>query len=151
LAMGCIEERDISSIEKVLELIAGESLPGSLTISYIRTSTNSRGEIVSVFEIKKTKELQSLHEKVMKKVELFFSYNVTEDMIYDADVAESTLLWIKNYPEKASFANFLPHITIGYGQIKNGPFPIEFTASRLAVCRLGNHCTCRKILISVDL
>jgi hypothetical protein len=123
-----------------------------LAISNTRTSTNSRGEIVSVFEIKKTKELQSLHEKAMKKVELFFSYDVTEDMIYDADVAESALLWIKNYPEKASFANFLPHITIGYGRIENVPsFPIEFNASRLAVCHLGNHCTCRKILISVDL
>jgi len=152
LAMGCIDERDISSIEKVLKLIAGESPLGNLTISNIRTSTNSRGEIASVFEIEKTKELQSLHEKVMKKLEPFFSYDVSEDMIYDEEATENTLLWIRKYPEKASFENFLPHITIGYGQIENVPsFPIEFAVSRLAVCHLGNHCTCRKILVSIEL
>jgi 2'-5' RNA ligase len=152
LAMGCIDERDIPHIEKVLELIVGESPLGNLTISNIRTSTNSRGEIASVFEIEKTKKLQLLHEKVMKKLKPYFSYDVSEDMIYDEEAAETSLLWIKNYPEKASFENFLPHITIGYGQIENVPsFPIEFTVSRLALCHLGNHCTCRKILASIDL
>jgi len=151
LSMGCIDERDISSIEKILELLAKESLLGNLTVIGIRTSINARGQTVSVFEIDKTKELQSLHEKVSNEVTPYFGYDVTSDMIYDQEVAQTSLLWIKNYPEKASFANFLPHITIGYGQIENGPFPIEFTASRLALCHLGNHCTCRKILASIDL
>jgi len=151
LAMGCIDERDISSIEKVLELIAEESPLGNLTVSGIRTSINARGETVSVLEIEKTKEIQSLHEKVMKKVKPYFSYDVTSDMIYDQEVAQNSLLWIKNYPEKASFENFFPHITIGYGQIENGPFPIKFSASRLALCHLGNHCTCRKILASTNI
>jgi len=152
LAMGCINERDMLSIEKVLRLIAGENPLENLAISDIRTSTNSRGEIVSVFEIEKTKELQLLHEKVMKKLEPFFSYDISEEMIYDDEATENTLLWIRKYPEKASFENFLPHITIGYGRIENVPsFPIEFAASMLAVCHLGNHCTCRKILVSIDL
>jgi len=74
------------------------------------------------------------------------------DMIYgDEEVVESTSLWIRNYREKSSFANFSPHITIGYGVIENGPFPVEFAASVLALCHLGNHCTCRKILASIEL
>ncbi|MFQ6036539.1 MAG: hypothetical protein ACE5NM_11940 [Sedimentisphaerales bacterium] len=151
LAMGCIDERDIASIGRLLETIAKESPLGELTISGHHTSINARGEKVSVFEIEKTKELQSLHEKVMKKVGLYFSYDVTRDMMYgDQEIAESTLLWIKNYPEKASFANFFPHITIGYGQIENGPYPVQFTASTLALCHLGNHCTCKKILVSTN-
>lgn len=149
LAMGCIHEQDISSIGRVLELIAQKSPLGNLTVSGIRSSINARGETVSVFEIVNTKELQALHEKVMKKVKPYFSYDVTEDMIYDKEITETALLWIKSYPEKASIANFLPHITIGYGQIENGPFPIEFITSRLALCHLGNHCTCRKILASI--
>ncbi len=149
LAMGCIDERNISHIEKVLELIAGENPLGKLKIPGIRTSANAKGEIVSVFEIEKTKRLQTLHEKVMKKVKPYFSYDVTEDMIYNKKATETTLLWIKNYPEKASFANFLPHVTLGYGEIQNGPFPTEFIATRLALCHLGNHCTCRKILVSI--
>jgi len=151
LAMGCIDEREIASIQNVLELVAKESPLGDLIVTGIRTSINARGEKVSVFEIEKTKKFQALHEKVMKSVTPYFSYDVTSDMIYDQEVAETSLLWIKNYPEKASFANFLPHITIGYGQIENGPFPIKFTASTLALCHLGNHCTCRKILASTNI
>jgi hypothetical protein len=70
-------------------------------------------------------------------------------MIYgDQEVAESTLLWIKNYREKVSFENFFPHITIGYGQIESRVPQIIFAPSELALCHLGNHCTCRKVLVS---
>ncbi|HUS73133.1 MAG TPA: hypothetical protein VMY06_08710, partial [Sedimentisphaerales bacterium] len=96
--------------------------------------------------------LQSLHEKVMDKLEPYLSSNVTEDMIYGGEeVAETTLLWIKKYREKVSFENFFPHITIGYGQIENHSLPVSFVASELALCHLGNHCTCRKILVSIGL
>ena len=160
LAMGCIDERNIASIKRLLETIAKESkeLIGGLKptlplkVTGIRTSTNKKGEKVSVFEIEKTKDLQLLHEEVMKKVGSYFSFDVSSDMIYgDEEVAETTLLWIKNYPEKVSYENFFPHITIGYGEIENIPFPIKFKASRLALCHLGNHCTCRKVLVSIDL
>ncbi len=152
LAMGCIGQRDIKPIEEVLRQVAKESPLGELTVTRVRATTNARGEKVSVWQIEKTNELQSLHEKIMKKVAPYFSRDVTVEMIYgDQDVAETTLLWIKNYAEKASFANFFPHITIGYGETESESFPITFAPSRLALCHLGNHCTCRKILASVGL
>jgi hypothetical protein len=68
-------------------------------------------------------------------------------MIYDDVVAPSTLEWIRTYPQKSSYENFRPHITLGYGQVPPGlSFPIPFTAARLALCHLGNHCTCREML-----
>ena len=152
LAMGCVEEADIPSVEKVLEAIAKETSFGDLKVVGIRASGNSKDQTVSVFEVEKTTQLQSLHEKVMDKLTPYLSSDVTEDMIYgDQKVAESTLLWIKNYREKVSFENFFPHITIGYGQIENHSLPITFAASELALCHLGNHCTCRKILLSIGL
>ncbi len=159
LAMGCIDEADVSAIEKVLTAIAERCTIGELQILGINTSTNlsddsqdSRGETVSVFEVEKTRELQLLHEKVMEKIQPYFSSIVTSDMIYDdEDVAETTLEWIKSYREKSSFARFFPHITIGCGQVQEQRFPIKFTASKLALCHLGNHCTCRKILASIEL
>lgn len=152
LAMGCVGERDTGAIEKVLSTIAERCPVGKFRIIDIRTSVNAKGEKVSVFEVEKTKELQSLHEKIMEKLRPYFSYDVSSDMIYGSEeVAETTLLWIKNYPEKASFANFFPHITIGYGEVEGREFPIEFTASKLALCHLGNHCTCRKVLVSIEL
>ncbi len=151
LAMGCVAERDIADIEKVLEGITKESSVGNLRVLGIATSANSAGEKVLVLAVEKTDELQSLHEKVTDKLTGYLSYDVTSDMICGGEeIAESTLLWIKNYREKSSFANFSPHITIGYGEIVNGPFPIEFAVSKLALCHLGNHCTCRKILASYE-
>ncbi len=45
-----------------------------------------------------------------------------------------------------------PHITLGYGQAKPPfSFPVAFAAARLALCHLGNHCTCRKVLASCRL
>ena len=150
LAMGCIEEADIAPVEKVLEEIAKETSLPDLKVVGIRASGNSKGQTVSVFEVKKTKELQSLHEEVMDKLTLYLSSDVTEDMIYgDQKVAESTLSWIKNYRKRSSFENFFPHITIGYGQIENLVPPISFASSELALCHLGNHCTCREILVSI--
>ncbi len=152
LAMGCIDERDIADIEKVLRTIAKQSSLGQLSVISIHTGTNSAGEKVSVFQIEKTESLQSLHEEVMQKLAPYFSYDVTVDMLLSPPMAgESTLAWIKSYPEKSSFEKFFPHITIGYGEINNFSFPIKLSASKLALCHLGNHCTCRKILASVEL
>ncbi|MHC4571638.1 MAG: 2'-5' RNA ligase family protein [Planctomycetota bacterium] len=151
LAMGCIDEKDIAAVKNILEEIASKSSLEDLKVAGIHTVTNSVGEKVSAFEVERTKKLQSLHEEVMEKVSPYLSYNVTSDMLYGEEVKESTLLWIKNYREKSSFVNFSPHITIGYGEIKNGPFPIKFSPSKLALCHLGNHCTCREILASIEI
>lgn len=173
LAMGCIDERDIADIEKILQAAAKQSSLGQLNIIGIHTGTNSAGEKVSVFQIEKTEALQLLHEEVMQKLAPYFSYDVTADMVLSPPMAgESTLAWIKNYPEKSSFEKFSPHITIGYGEINDYSFPpqgvlrkeslelrtIKFAVStarcpveKLALCHLGNHCTCRKILASAEL
>ncbi len=151
LAMGCIDERDVAPISRLLPLAAKENPLGELAVIGIRTSTNARGEKVSVFEVEKTKQIQALHEDIIKKVTPYFSRDVTSQMIYgDEEAAETTLQWIKNYRKKAGFENFFPHITIGFGQIESEAFPITFTASKLVLCHLGNHCTCRKILASID-
>ena len=152
LAMGCIDERATADIETVLQTIAKQFSLGQLSVIGIHTGTNSAREQVSVLQIERTEALQSLHEEVMRRLAPYFNYDVTADMVLSPPKAsESTLAWIKSYPEKSSFENFSPHITIGYGEINDYSFPIEFTASKLALCHLGNHCTCRKILASVEL
>ncbi len=152
LAMGCIDERNIAEIEKILKTTAEQTSLGQLTAAGIHIETNRAGEKVSIIEIEKTEALQSLHEEVMHRLAAYFSYDVKADMVLSSsETSESTLDWIKNYPEKSSFEKFFPHITIGYGEINNFSFPIIFSASKLAVCHLGNHCTCRKILSSTNL
>ncbi|MHC4418475.1 MAG: 2'-5' RNA ligase family protein, partial [Planctomycetota bacterium] len=151
LAMGCIDQSNVGPVEKILQQIAGRCPPGDLTICGVQTSGLGT-DTVSVFEVEKNARLQLLHETVLAELQPFLTPDVTADMIYGSgEVAESTIEWIKNYRENSSFENFFPHITIGYGQMKNLPSPIRFAASKLALCHLGNHCTCRRIIVSINL
>jgi 2'-5' RNA ligase len=152
LAMGCMDEQEIPDIENILQTIAEKYHPGQLSVIGINTGTNSLGEKVSAFEVKKTQILLSFHKEVMRRMTPYFSYDVTAEMVLCPPKAcESTLLWIKNYPEKSAFGNFFPHITIGYGQLDDFSFTAEFAASKLALCHMGNHCTCRKVLAAAEL
>lgn len=152
LAMGCIGVADLGVIEKALADVARQFPVGQLKIVRIDVSTNSAGEKISSFVIERTEPLELLHEKVMAAMQQYFNYDVTADMIYgDDDVDEGTLGWIKNYSKESSFANFQPHITLGYGWIEGMSFSGDCVAERLALCHLGNHCTCREVLISVKL
>ena len=56
LAMGCINERDIPDIERILRAIAKKYNPGKLNIAGISITTNALGEKVSSFEVKKTEK-----------------------------------------------------------------------------------------------
>jgi 2'-5' RNA ligase len=154
LAMGCVSRADITAIENILKAIVQESTVRNLKVSGISAGVNAKGEKVSAFDVEKTKELQQLHTTVMEELSPYLTSDATEDMIYGGGAAESTLLWIKNYRVKSGFANFSPHITIGYGEIDDltkFSFPIKFAVSKLALCHLANHCTCRKVLVSTKL
>jgi len=151
LAMGCLERSDIDSAHRICREIAQEYPPLKLTATAIRTSTNSAGEKVSAFEIKKVQPLQSLHEDLMRRLAPHLSHDVTADMLCSGKASDSSLSWIATYPLKSSFENFYPHITIGYGQIEPPPMPIDFTAGELALCHLADHCTCRTVLFSLPL
>jgi 2'-5' RNA ligase len=151
LAMGCIGKTHISDIGEILSSITEKYSPETLKFIGFSTSTNSIGEKVTVAIIEKTKLLQSLHEEVMTKLAQYLDYDITENMLLSEKVDESTLLWIKNFPENSSFKKYYPHITLGYGQLEKFPFPDDCKVTKLAMCHLGNHCTCRKILASIEL
>ena len=151
LAMGCIDSGNIANIAGILQKLAETRPPGTLINAGIRVETNSAGEKVSVLGLEKTETLQLLHEEVMHELEPYFGHDVTAEMVLSPPAAgESTLCWIRDYPRKSSFERFLPHITLGYGQLDDFSLPSEFTARSLALCHLGNHCTCRKILASAE-
>jgi 2'-5' RNA ligase len=151
LAMGCIEEADVAAIGRILQDLAKSHSPGMLSIAGVEIGTNASNEKVSILLLKKTGRLQALHETVMRELAAYFSYDVSTEMVLSPPTAEpSTLLWIRNYPQNSSFEKFSPHITLGYGQIENVSFTSEFFASKLTLCHLGNHCTCRRILVSAE-
>jgi 2'-5' RNA ligase len=147
LAMGGLEEADITAVQPRLEALAQETTVRALRIVDVVNSPNSRGGTTCLLEVEKADELQTLHERVMQEMRPWFTYDVTEAMFHDDEVAPSTLDWVRTYPQQAGYEHFHPHITIGYGRVPTDlSLPISFTVARLALCHLGNHCTCRKIV-----
>jgi len=152
LAMGCIERHNIGAIHAILQRLAGESNVRQLTATGICTTTNARGEVISAVEIAESGQLQTLHERVMAELTPFFARDATAEMFCTNDVAPSSLDWVRTYPQKAAYERFSPHITLGYGVVKPVlAFPTVFAGERLALCHLGNHCTCRRILAACEL
>ncbi len=148
LAMGCIARSDIIRVTKLLEPLAA-IIPKKLKLTGIQKSADFSGETVSVLQIECSGKLQKLHESICEAVENFFTYDVTEEMIAGGIAGVSTLRWIANYPAKSSYENFSPHITIGYGDLQDLATPKEFSVSQLALCHLGNNCTCFEVIWSV--
>lgn len=152
LAMGGIEEKDLIAIEKILQKVAEEFSAMELKAINIYANIIPTGKKVSGFEIEKINKLQLLHEIIMEKLIPYFTYDITLDMLYSpSQTEEVTLFWVKNYLKNSSFEKYFPHITIGFGETDKVDLPIIFTASKLALCHLGNYCTCRKILFSTKL
>ncbi|MCK4339633.1 MAG: hypothetical protein KAW87_06575 [Candidatus Cloacimonetes bacterium] len=152
LAMGVIGKNEILNINQVLHNISKEFSIMNLNAISIYANIIPSGEKVSCYKIENTRQLQLLHETIMNKLSNHFTYDITAEMIYSPkEVEDITLDWIRNYPKKSSFENFSPHITIGFGEIENTNLPIKFISSKLALCHLGNYCTCKKILLSINL
>ncbi|MBN2188461.1 MAG: 2'-5' RNA ligase family protein [Chitinispirillaceae bacterium] len=151
LCMGVLDEKKIPAVADILERIGKGSPPLRLTVTGLPAHTDSEGLSVSHFEIRKTASLQRLHETVMNKTAPFLTRKTTSAMLAPPPpYSRGTFAWIKNYPEESAYGNFRPHITVGFGEAEIRGLPFRFTASRLALCHLGNHCTCRKMLASAE-
>ena len=147
LAMGCIKKSDINIIDEKLAGISKRFPPMDL-------ETISETEAKGWLRIKSIRSLQLLHETIMNELTPLFSYNVTEDILSkkeDEDIDEITIDYIKHFPSESSFRNYTSHITVGSGDMVFKPPKISFSVFKLALCHLGNFCTCRKILLSYNL
>ncbi|MBW8001609.1 MAG: 2'-5' RNA ligase family protein [Planctomycetes bacterium] len=150
LAMGCIEDQNLPDAESILKEIASQTDLTELVITTISTA-DFADTPVSSFEIENSAPLQKLHENIMNQMVPHLTNSVKPDMLFDIDIADSTLTWIKNYRKNASFENFYPHITLGYGTAQYDKLPITFKPEKIAICHLGNHCTCREVIFAIDL
>ncbi len=147
LAMGCLMEDDLRRIDDILRGIAASFPP--VRLKTIRL----KGEEASM-RIEKSRDIELLHEIVMIRLSPFFSYKVTEDMLYgghEEEINEITFDYIRKFPTRSSFENYVPHITVGRSNAGIEIAPFDLVSGNLALCHLGNFCTCRKVLLSYDL
>jgi hypothetical protein len=153
LAMGTLREEDLPAAANLLEEIGSHFPPIHLIFTELHAGLIATGETVTTWEAERTGALQSLHETVMERFTPLLTHDATsEDFIDFPNVKQTSVDWVNRYPTAAAFTHFSPHITLGIGTLEpNTPFPPRGTASRLALCHLGNYCTCRKILFETAL
>jgi len=144
LAMGCIKMKDIDELRNIVRKTLERFNPIRLLIDGIESWETPQGKNICGFSIARNASLQKLHEALMNEAQDILNHKATIDALYNSDTCDvETLHWINNY-RKTSFEKFRPHITLGFGAAEYGK--VNFVADMVAVCHLGNYCTCRKIL-----
>lgn len=152
LAMGCADTGRLAAVRRVLAAVAEKTAAISLNIIGVAMMTNAGGGVVSSYVVARSEPIQELHEEILTGLEPFMGGGVSADMFAGPGlIADGSIDWVRDYVRQAAFKNFMPHITIGFGAAGALKAPIAFTASRLALCQLGNHCTCRKVLAEMRL
>lgn len=146
LAMGCLQADKLKQANAILQSIATGYPVMELHVPQIRTAVTASGTAVS-FDIELSHKLAELHESIVRSFGPLLTQDAIDEDINDLPPIEtSSLEWINNYIPHHCYDRFWPHITLGFGEPSRKLQPFTFEASRLAICHLGNHCTCTKIL-----
>jgi hypothetical protein len=153
LAMGCVAEDEIPALAARLETLAAAHAPVELVPTGFHARHSQTGYVVASLELERTAALQALHAAAMRAIAPYAGGNAAPDMFLDpAAIPPSTLRWVTDYATAASFERFWPHVTLGMGALPEAAaLPAPALASRLALCRLGPHCTCRRVLFAASL
>ncbi|MDW7695561.1 2'-5' RNA ligase family protein [Flammeovirgaceae bacterium SG7u.111] len=147
LTMGVLDEERLSEAAEILKNIAADFGAMELEIPEIAVKTSSSGKKMSSLQLADHPELQQLHNRLVQDYTFLLEKGASPEMFHSSpEVSESSLSWVDDYLGKHSGENFWPHITLGAGELAVN-FAAKFTASRLALCHLGDHCTCREILV----
>ena len=146
-------EKNLNDIFEVANTIA-MSTP-SFTATFT-TSYSHRGYID--ISIKKTQELEMLHENIVNKLNPFRENHLREKYTSPTELAGYSLQqqkYIQNYGYSEVFDAFRPHLTIA--RLKHETLakvitqklnfsPESFPATTIAAYSMGSHGTCTKIL-----
>ncbi len=146
IVMGCLSIENLERAISVLKAVSASHRAMKLDVSRIKTATTASGTVTS-FDIEPSHELLRLHESIVTSFSPLLTQDTTEADLNDLPPIEASALeWINNYIPDHCYNRFWPHITLGFGDSPNNLTPFTFEASRLAICHLGNYCTCTKIL-----
>lgn len=155
LAMGVLRKDNIEAAKALLNKLTNEHT--AISVSLIATETHTiPGNIkINDITVRTDTMLLSLAKDVMSVFEPLLTHdNATTDMFASPpEVSQVSTSWVQNYYQNNKIPeSFRPHITLGEGTVKDIiTTPITFKASRLALCHLGNYCTCRRILAETEL
>jgi hypothetical protein len=152
LAMGCLQANRLPQAKETLQTLAKNHRTLLVEIPQLKLVGTGSGDDIVTLDISNTSALRNLHEDITTSFRPMLTNDATEEDLFDAPPIEpSSIDWINHYIRDQSFDAFWPHITVGFGSAPGDFEPFSFRGDRLAICHLGNHCTCRQILSEVSL
>lgn len=156
LVMGAIEEKDLDEVEKVIYGVVENKTALQLEALGIGYNEFGKGEFSSQIDVDRGSELIALQKEVMKAVWSFISFeSLSKEMLFEPlSDGKGLLDYVEGFRDKyGSPEKFHPHITLGSGKCAEDAlgFPFVFTASRIAICHLGDFCTCAKVFRDIKL
>ncbi len=148
LAMGCIKEDDLTAVKEIVEKVAASFSPIDIVLDKLYFAQKPGDDRNYAIGAKRSSLLQELHENIMNKLRDYLTYDCTKEMIFRESGQEVTEPnYINKFLLEHSFENYEAHITtrakVGVGE---KDLPIEFIASRIAICHIGTMTTCRRVL-----
>ncbi|MBC8495730.1 2'-5' RNA ligase family protein [archaeon] len=155
LTMAVIDEADIHKIEVILRNVAEKFSGLQLELTELNYTITPEDKKSYQFVIGSSKEIKELRQKIVKELSPYFSYEVEDSMFFvdnDEEFRPVSKYWVANHEKRnLSLDKFKPHISLKNTAATFDEFPIKFTTNKLVMAQLGNYCTCRKILIDIDL
>jgi len=153
VAIFSAKREDIPEITSKIDRITRRCSPMALTIDAIAKRRAGTGGTVSVFHIPRPDILQLFHKVVMNAIMQYMS-PPTGPEIFSGEASQASLDCLLQFPKSSAYARYSPHITLGFGDlpelIPGIDLPVRFEATRVAICHLGNHCTCRRVIAQFD-
>ena len=117
----------------------------------LRVTGSVKGSASVWMTIDRTADLVSLHEQLLRAIAPFEVQDGDAAAFFGEDARDRDVRWVREFRQAASFARFTPHITLGHAATPPHVEPMDFVATRIAVCHLGRFCTCRRIIRAWEL
>ena len=149
LLMGGIESLQLHEAQRMLSDIAATIKSITLEVKGLVFTASSPP--VAALDIVLSPALAHLqHQLIVTFAPLICE--ARESDFFDAPpVKASTIEWTNRFIDDQRGDRYWPHITLGHGRHHHQQEAFAFTATRLAIAHLGNHCTCRRILAETPL
>ncbi|MDV4344115.1 hypothetical protein HL657_13260 [Methanoculleus sp. YWC-01] len=154
VAMFPARSGDIPEITAKVGRITRRCSSMAMTIDAVAKHRSGMGETVSMFHILRAEILQLFHKAVMSAVKPYQAPSAGPAM-FTGDASTASIDCLLRFQKTSAYEHYSPHITLGFGDlpeiIPGIDFPVRFETTKAAICHLGSHCTCRRVLAEFDL
>jgi 2'-5' RNA ligase len=154
VAMLPAKRENIPEVVARVDRITRQCSPMTVTIDAVAKRRTGMGGIVPVFHIPRVEILQLFHKAVMNAVLPYEAPPVGVGM-FVGEASAPSVDCLARFMKAEAYEHYSPHITLGYGDlpelIPGLDLPLRFEVTRAAVCHLGAHCTCRRVLAGFGL